>query len=105
MSEPSRIRWVVLSDYDGLSWTPHGQYRSAGSVLPTVAGPSGRPKTSMAQQITIAELNGVWLPAVEEAHEVTGVRVSYDSSTGTLLQPNGLAPGLKYDVVSEFGQA
>ena len=101
MDEPNRIRWVVLNDYDGLNWTPQGRYRSAGTVLPVGAAPGGRETTSVRQDVTVAGLDGVWLPAVAQAHEITGVRVSYDADTGTVLQPTGLEPRLRYQVVSE----
>jgi transglutaminase-like putative cysteine protease len=101
MTAPNRIRWVVLNDYDGLNWTPQGRYRSAGTVLPVSNPPGGRTTGTVRQDVTIAELDGVWLPAVEQAHQITGVRVSYDADTGTVLQPNGLEPGLRYEVESE----
>ncbi|NUS72492.1 MAG: hypothetical protein HOQ05_03710 [Corynebacteriales bacterium] len=98
-STPSRISWVVLNDFDGLTWTPGSQYRSAGSVLPPVEEP--RQHFPVDQRITINELDGIWLPAVAQAREVTGVRVSYDTETGALLQPDGLSPDLTYNVSSE----
>ncbi len=103
MDQPKRIRWVVLNDYDGLNWTPEGRYRSAGTVLP--APPAPRGTTTVRQQVTVTGLNGAWLPAVEQPTELTGIRVSYDSATGTVLQPTGLKPGLRYNVVSEFVDA
>ena len=46
----------------------------------------------------MAELTGRLLPAVATPREVTGARVAYDPATGTLIRPEGLAPGLRYTV-------
>lgn len=97
--EPNRIGWVVLSDYDGLTWTPGTRYRSAGSVLPVQDRASQTLKVK--QEFQMQGLDGVWLPAVAQADEVTGVRVSYDETTGTLLRPQGVEADLRYTVVSE----
>ena len=105
MNEAKRIRWVVLNDYDGLNWLPEGRYRSAGSVLPAPNAPGGRRTTTIRQQVTVTGLDGAWLPAVEQPTEITGVRVSYDAATGTVLQPTGLAPGLRYEAVSALAAA
>ncbi len=99
---PSRISWVVLTDYDGLMWTPGGEYHSSGSVLPVrnVPGPS----SAIDQEYTMVGLNGVWLPAIDQARQVTQARVSYNPATGTLLYPQGTKTGLRYDVRSRVPQ-
>ncbi len=96
---PQRIRLAVLDNYDGLAWTPSSAYRSAGSVLPTIAGASG-PVQSVRQRITVVGLNGLWLPAVDAPRQLTGVQASVDD-TGCLVRPQGLQPGLTYTVTSE----
>ncbi len=95
---PSRIRWVTLTDYNGLSWLPGSEYRSAGSVLP-VSDQSPN-STAVNQEYTMLTLDGVWLPAVEQPRQVTDVRVSYDPTTGSLVTAEGLRTGLQYDVRS-----
>ncbi|MGH3429387.1 MAG: transglutaminase TgpA family protein, partial [Mycobacteriales bacterium] len=90
---------VSLTEYDGLTWLPGSNYRSAGSVLP---GEQRAPKTTeIRQEVTMLGLDGLWLPAVEQPHQVNNVRISYDPTTGSLLTAKGLRPGLRYDVVSE----
>lgn len=103
MSAPARIRWVALTDFDGVSWTASGEYRSAGSILP--AGETfDATSTRIDQEITVLGLDGPWLPAVDRADEVTGVAVAYEPGTGTLLHPDGLAPDLRYHVVSSHSE-
>ncbi len=101
-----RIRLAVLSDYDGVNWRVDGDYREAGRVLPPVTGPgaagvvgvaAGQPIT---QTITVRDLDGRLLPAAPAVREVDGVRVGYDQATGTLIEPEGLTPGLTYTVHS-----
>ena len=95
---PSRIRWVTLTDYNGLSWLPGSEYRSAGSVLPVdTQAPAA---TTVNQEYTMLTLDGLWLPAVQQPREVTEVRVSHDPTTGSLVTATGLRTGLKYEVQS-----
>lgn len=98
VNEPSRLSWVVLSEYDGRTWLPGTRYRSAGSVLP-VADKVNQ-FTDVEQRIEISGLDGLWLPVVDQAAEINGVRVSYDDKSGTVLQPEGLDSGLSYSVKS-----
>ncbi len=95
---PSRIRWVTLTDYNGLSWLPGSEYRAAGSVLP--ANAPAPEATVVNQEYTMLTLDGLWLPAVQQPREVNDVRVSYDPTTGSLVTAEGLRTGLQYDVRS-----
>ncbi len=98
-NQPSRIRWVTLTEYNGLTWLPGSEYRSAGSVLPAHEDLS--PTTSVEQRYTMLGLDGLWLPAVEQPREVNDVRVSYDPTTGSLVHAQGLRTGLQYSVASQ----
>ncbi|MCW3840018.1 DUF3488 and transglutaminase-like domain-containing protein [Micromonospora yasonensis] len=95
-----RIRLAVLSDYDGVTWRVGATYRNAGRILPATDPAPGATADTVRQQITIADLTGRLLPAVPTPREVTGARVAYDPATGTLIRPEGLAPGLRYTVTS-----
>jgi hypothetical protein len=119
----TRLRLAVLTDWDGVTWHVGADYRTAGRVLPDPAPPPGlagaggdsagggegsgagggedigTPRT-IVQRITVAELEGRLLPAVSAAHRVDGVRVAYDEVSGTLIRPEGLAPGVDYTVTS-----
>ncbi|MEU4681395.1 DUF3488 and transglutaminase-like domain-containing protein [Micromonospora sp. NPDC023737] len=96
-----RIRLAVLSDYDGVTWRVGATYRNAGRILPTAVPAPGSTVETIRQEITIGELSGRLLPAVATPREVSGARVAYDPSTGTLIRPEGLAPGLRYTVTSD----
>ncbi|WP_425436122.1 DUF3488 and transglutaminase-like domain-containing protein [Micromonospora avicenniae] len=96
-----RIRLAVLSDYDGVTWRVGATYRNAGRILPTATPAPGSTVETVRQEITIGELSGRLLPAVATPREVSGARVAYDPSTGTLIRPEGLAPGLRYTVTSD----
>jgi transglutaminase-like putative cysteine protease len=96
---PERIRWATLSGFDGLSWQPDANYRSAGSVLPGPAGRTG-PTSTVRQDITVRQLGGNFLPAVADVRQVNGVRVGYDGRSGAVLAPDGLAAGVTYQTVS-----
>ncbi|MEV0427853.1 transglutaminaseTgpA domain-containing protein [Micromonospora sp. NPDC050495] len=96
----TRIRLAVLSDYDGVTWRVGATYRNAGRILPAVEPVPGATTDPVRQEITVADLTGRLLPAVPTPREVTGARVAYDPATGTLIRPEGLAPGLRYTVAS-----
>ncbi|MFE9690819.1 transglutaminaseTgpA domain-containing protein [Micromonospora sp. NPDC005806] len=96
----TRIRLAVLSDYDGVTWRVGATYRNAGRILPATEPAAGATTETVRQEITVADLTGRLLPAVPTPREVTGARVAYDPATGTLIRPEGLAPGLRYTVTS-----
>ncbi|MEH0826834.1 transglutaminaseTgpA domain-containing protein [Micromonospora sp. CPCC 205554] len=95
-----RIRLAVLSDYDGVTWRVGATYRNAGRILPAAEPAPGAPTDEVRQEITVGDLTGRLLPAMPTPREVTGARVAYDPATGTLIRPEGLAPGLRYEVFS-----
>lgn len=102
------LRLAVLTAYDGITWHVSGEYRPAARTLPSPAAPpsaavdipSGAP-TTVGQRITIAGLTGKLLPAAATARRVDGVRVSLETSSGTLMLPSGLRTGLSYEVTSQ----
>ncbi|MFI7251349.1 DUF3488 and transglutaminase-like domain-containing protein [Micromonospora chalcea] len=95
-----RIRLAVLSDYDGVTWRVGATYRNAGRILPATDPAPNAATDEVRQEITVGDLTGRLLPAVPTPREVTGARVAYDPATGTLIRPEGLAPGLRYEVSS-----
>ncbi|MDG4799914.1 transglutaminase domain-containing protein [Micromonospora sp. WMMD980] len=97
---PPRIRLAVLSDYDGVTWRVGATYRNAGRILPAVDPAPAATTEEVRQEITVADLTGRLLPAVPTPREVGGARVAYDPASGTLIRPEGLAPGLRYAVSS-----
>lgn len=97
-----RIRLAVLSDYDGVTWRVGATYRSAGRALPAAPLIGDAPARTVEQNITVAELAGRLLPAAATPEYVDGVRVAYDPASGTLIRPEGLAPGVRYTVESAY---
>ena len=97
---PPRIRLAVLSDYDGVTWRVGATYRNAGRILPAVEPAPGATTEAVRQEITVGDLTGRLLPAVPTPREVGGARVAYDPASGTLIRPEGLVPGLRYEVSS-----
>lgn len=99
VEKDTRIRLAVLSDYDGVTWRVGATYRPAGRTLPELA--SEVPRQPVQQKITIAGLSGKLLPAAATARRIDGVRVAFDLATGTVIRPEGLSPGLSYEVTSQ----
>ncbi|MDG4831757.1 transglutaminaseTgpA domain-containing protein [Solwaraspora sp. WMMD1047] len=95
-----RIRLAVLPDYDGVTWRVGATYRNAGRILPEPEPLPGATTRTVRQDITIADLTGRLLPAIPTPSEITGSRVAYDLDSGTIIRPEGLAPGLRYSVTS-----
>jgi len=95
----TRIRLAVLSDYDGVTWRVGATYRPAGRTLPEVPGQIAR--EPVPQEIKIDGLRGKLLPAVATARQIAGARVAFDQATGTMIRPEGLSPGLTYQVLSQ----
>ncbi|MFC7550730.1 transglutaminaseTgpA domain-containing protein [Plantactinospora sp. GCM10030261] len=95
-----RLRLAVLNDYDGVTWKVGATYRNAGRILPTPPASPTATVDTVQQQIVIDGLSGQLLPAVSTPRQVTGARVAYDPGSGTLIRPEGLTPGVRYDVES-----
>ena len=103
-SEPVRVRLAVLSDYDGITWRVGAVYRGAGRVLPAPVTLPANEVATVSQEIVVGDLSGRLLPAVPTPSRVDGVRVAYDPTSGTMLEPDGLRPGLRYTVSSTMEQ-
>jgi transglutaminase-like putative cysteine protease len=100
-AEPfQRWRLAVLDRYEARSgWSVDTPLTAAGGELPT--SPDGPPKArDLDQAITIGDLQGPWLPAADRPQTVEGVDAFVDPDSGVLATADGLAPALRYDVVS-----
>ncbi|AGL15919.1 transglutaminase domain-containing protein [Actinoplanes sp. N902-109] len=97
----TRLRLAVLPDYDGITWRVGATYRNAGRVLPTPPELPGVPVTTVTQRITVDQLTGRLLPVLPTPAGIDGTRIAYDSSTGTVIRPESLSPGLTYTVTSD----
>ncbi|WP_305788203.1 DUF3488 and transglutaminase-like domain-containing protein [Symbioplanes lichenis] len=97
----TRLRLAVLPDYDGITWRVGATYRNAGRVLPAPAALPDVPVARITQRITVDGLTGRLLPVVPTPTGVEGTRIAYDASTGTVIRPEELTPGLTYTVTSD----
>lgn len=95
-----RIRLAVLPEYDGVTWQVEATFRNAGRVLPPLPSPADA--VTVRQDITVGALTGQLMPAVATPRTVSGTRVAYDPASGTLIRPEGLQPGLRYEVTSLY---
>ena len=96
-----RLRLAVLPDYDGITWRVGATYRNAGRVLPEQPKLADATTAEVRQEITVDGLTGRLLPVLPTPTEITGARVAFDAATGTLIRPEQLSAGLRYDVVSQ----
>jgi hypothetical protein len=94
------IRLAVLNDYDGVTWRVGATYRSAGRVLTGPHPADSHQTPTLTQQITIADLDGRLVPSAAVPERIDGARVAFDEASGTIAMPDGLRPGLRYEVVS-----
>ncbi|MFI5933694.1 DUF3488 and transglutaminase-like domain-containing protein [Actinoplanes sp. NPDC051494] len=97
----ARLRLAVLPDYDGITWRVGATYRNAGRVLPAPATLPGVEVTRVTQRITVDGLTGRLLPVLPTPTGVDGTRIAYDATTGTVIRPESLVPGLTYTVTSD----
>ncbi|MCY1144135.1 DUF3488 and transglutaminase-like domain-containing protein [Actinoplanes sp. Pm04-4] len=97
-----RLRLAVLPDYDGVTWRVGATYRNAGRILPAPPRMPDAQVTEVRQTVTVDGLTGRLLPVVPTPTGVDGARVAFDASTGTMIRPEGLTPGLRYSVTSEL---
>ncbi len=97
--EASYWRLTALEQYDPERsiWTSRGTYRSTDGDLGEAS--PGRPLT---QEVRIATLGGLWLPAAFQAVDVTGdVAVGVDPESSSLIaRDDSATPGTTYRVTS-----
>ena len=93
--QATRLRWVTLSDFTGVTWLPAPSYRAAGVLLPATQAAG---TTQVREEVSVTGLTGGWLPVPAGAREVRGVRVAIDVDSATLAAPDGLAEGIRYTV-------
>jgi transglutaminase-like putative cysteine protease len=95
---PQDTRLAVLDHFDGDTWTDAATFVPAGSRIPgAVPGNTVR----VDQNITIQNLPGVWLPAVDRPRSVTGMGVIVDPRSGVITASQPLHPGQSYQVTSQ----
>lgn len=96
-STPEDWRLAVLDRFDGVTWTSGARFVPAGGRIP---GDGRHRSTRVAQQVTIQNLPGVWLPAADRPRTVTGLQVIADPASGVITSARPLLPGQSYTVTS-----
>lgn len=106
-TNPQNWRVAVLEQYDGQVWGTAHRFLPTGSRVPQAGAvtPAAPSTVALSQQVSIAGLAGVWLPAADRPTSVSGVLASADPSTGVLLNPAGVHSGDRYVVRSQVPQA
>jgi transglutaminase-like putative cysteine protease len=102
-SGSSDVDWRIgsLDAFDGQTWSSTGRFVPTGGRVPGAAG--GR-AVAVSTVVTVTGLTGSWVPTVESPVAVSGPKVVVDPTTGVLLAPDGLAPGLRYAVDARVPQ-
>jgi hypothetical protein len=95
---PDRITQVVLDRYDGVSWSTNASYIAAGHRLP--AGSNAHvPSATVDLDISIEQLDGIWLPAPMRPRTMSGVPFGFDPTHDVLVAERPLN-GARYTVSS-----
>lgn len=96
-STPEDWRLAVLDRFDGVTWTSGARFVPAGGRIP---GDGRHRSTRVAQQVTVQDLPGVWVPAADRPRTLMGLSVIADPASGVLTAARPLHPGQSYAVTS-----
>ncbi len=91
-----RWRMVVLDTFNGVNWTPGGQYRRMGANLaasPSVTAPKDRRSAS----VEFLDEDAQWVPSQAMPASVTGLAPLVDEDSGMLVVPDRHGP-VSYDL-------
>ncbi|HEY8545609.1 MAG TPA: transglutaminaseTgpA domain-containing protein, partial [Acidimicrobiales bacterium] len=107
---PPTDRWrlAVLDEYDpAAGWSSRASYVAAGSRVPAPAVPDTAPAPGPAveREVTIGELDGVWVPTTGRPVGVDGLDVHVDVATTMLVHGPGLSAGQRYRLTADPGTA
>lgn len=97
-------RLAAFDRYDGVSWTPIDRFVPSGGRVPEASegDGGGTGGDAVRQFITVEELPGVFLPAVDRPVQVRvpDGRVAVDPASGVLAWGAPLRAGMTYEVTS-----
>ncbi|TCO44281.1 DUF3488 and transglutaminase-like domain-containing protein [Actinocrispum wychmicini] len=82
-----RWRIVVLTGFNGVTWTPTDQFRRIGSRIPTSASVTV-PTTEHSARISVPAADSVWVPSQAMPASVTGTAPLVDPASGMLALPD-----------------
>lgn len=98
------LRMATLTRFDGVYWTVGGDFRRAGTTLPTGREPSGR-RSTVTQQVQVAAGELDWLVTAGRPTEVSVPGLGVDEATGDLAVPDDMAPPTAYSASSTVTEA
>jgi len=111
-SQGAYWRSLTLNKFDGDTWRAtdpylqdQGEDVSNGRLQAVLPPAPGAQLTTLHQEITYERLSQPWVVSAYQAVDVDipdddGLR--YDSATGTMVVPNGAAPGLTYEAQAQI---
>lgn len=94
-----RVRTAVLDSFDGALWATDDSFLVAGHTL--TPDPSLIDARQVAMHVSIAQLNGPYLPSLGWPVHVDRPGFGFSSTSGALVTNNALT-GVSYDVVGEL---
>jgi transglutaminase-like putative cysteine protease len=97
------LRLVALAHFDGARWTTAAPYERGGAEL---KGPErgGVPTRDVSAEITVAGLDGVWLPSIGDPTRVRGASVLVDPASGSLVAGSGSVTGAVYTIEAQLAE-
>ncbi len=98
-SDPSYWRLTSLDQFDGRIWSSNRRYEAADDAL---SGPAPGRSVVIEQDVEIAALSSVWLPAAYRPVQIDGIDAGYDADSGSLIA-SGAEPvpeGTRYELRS-----
>jgi hypothetical protein len=93
-SEPVFTRLVALNVFDGARWSTAAPYERAGAVITPVRRAVASRDVTVT--VSMAGLDGPWLPSVGDPNRVLGAQVLVDPGSGSLIAAGGDALGARY---------
>ncbi len=94
---PQDLRLVALNHFDGASWSTTMPYKRGGAVLDSVTRRTIA-MSSVEAEVTLAGLDGPWLPSIGDPYSVVGTPVIVDSKSGSLVTTQPTKSGVTYAI-------
>ncbi len=95
---PAYWRLTSLDQFDGTIWSSNERYAASRGELERAKGDGSR----LVQQVRVADLSSIWLPAAYRPTKVDGVAgLSYSPGSDSLISKKDTSDGLSYTITSE----
>jgi Transglutaminase-like superfamily/TgpA N-terminal domain len=96
---PQDLHLVALNNFDGAAWSTTARYKRGGAVLDSVSR-QVIATSAFDAEVTLADLDGPWLPSLGDPSSVVGVQVIVDPLSGSLVTSQPLGKGVTYRLKS-----